>query len=364
MNLEMPLRLDFSPHNLMVPDYTVLVEGLPLPHAVRQSIVAVSVSQQTNQPSSFQLQFNDPHFLLVDAAQGLLTEGKRVEILMGYVGRSLPIIEGEITSLGLELEESGGLSLNVEGFDGLHAGTRSSGTRQFQEDQSDSAIVREIASAILPIAVVDETGPRSSGRIQHNITDLEYLQELATFHHFQLWVEGRTLFFMRDRPGLPAVFARGTNLISFSVHLTTAGQIGEVEVRGWDVARKESVVGRAKAAQSADYMKALSATGLAQILSGAVGFGTDGRKQVIHAQGEVNSISEAQAMADAVMAKQRGNLLSASGSVIGDPTLRVGSLVALQNMGRFSLLPYVIEQVIHQINQSGYRTTFEMRQRL
>lgn len=362
MNLDVPLTLDVAPQSILVPDYTVLVEGIPLPHAVRQSIVAVSVTQQANQPASFHLQMNDPQFLLVDAAQGLLVEGRRVEIAMGYKGNTLPMMEGEITALGIELEESGGLTLNVEGFDGLHAGTRGTGYRQFREDQSDSAIVREIAGEMLPTAVVDETGPRNGERIQHNVTNLEYLQELAGFHNFQLWVEGRTLFFVRHRPGPPAVFSRGMNLISFSTRLSTAGHVGEVEIRGWDVARKEPLVGRAKAAQSFDYMKALSPTGLTQIISKALGLGTNAGKQVIHAQGQVNSLGEAQAMADAVMAEQRRNLLSANGSVIGDPKVRVGSIVTLGNMGRFSLQPYVIEQVTHQINQSGYRTSFEMRQ--
>jgi phage protein D len=362
VNVDLPFKFDFAPQGILLPDFKVWVEGVPLPAVVRESIAAVSVAQQTNQPASFRLQVNDPRFLLVDATEGLLAEGKRCEIAMGYLGSTLPMIEGEISAVGIELGESGGLILNMEGFDALHAGTRGTGYRQFGEHQSDSAIVREIASEMVPTAVIDETGPRNGGRIQQNVSDLEYLQELARFHNFQLWVEGRTLFFLRHRPAPPGLFSRGVNLISFSAHLSTAGHVGVVEVRGWDAARKEPIVARAVAAQSADYLKALSATGLAQIIASELGLAAKARKQVIHAQGQVNSISEAQAKADAVMAEQRRNLLSASGSVIGDPKLRVGSIVALRNMGRFSLQPYVIEQVTHQINQSGYRTSFEMRQ--
>src|SRR5574337_554148 len=359
MNLDLPLMPGFALQGVMVPDFAVRIEGVPLPPAVRQAIVAVSVTHQANQPASFQMQLDDPQFLLVDAAQGLLAEGRRVEIAMGYSGDTLPVIEGEITAIGIRLDESGGLALQVEGFDALHAGTRGTGYRQFGEDQSDSAIVRQIASEMLPSAVVDETGPRSAGRIQHNVSNLEYLQELAQFHGFQLWVEGRTLFFMRRRPATPGIFARGVNLISFSTRLSTAGQEGEIEVRGWDAARKEAVVGRARAAPSGDGLKALSATGLAQILGGSFSGGAP--KRVIHAQGQVNSISEAQAMADAAMLEQSRSLLAASGSVVGDPKLRVGSVVALRNMGRFSLHAYLVEQVTHEISQSGYRTSFEMR---
>ena len=349
----------FSQEGVLVPDYAIAVEGVPLPRAVRQGIVSVSVTQQENLPASFHMQVNDPQFLLIDAAQGLFTEGRRVEIAMGYVGDTLPMIEAEITAIGIDLDESGGLTLHVEGFDGLYAGTRGTGYRQFREDQSDSAIVREIASDMLPSVVVDETGPRSAGRIQHNMSDLEYLQELTKFHGFQLWVEGRTLYFMRSRPASSGVFARGANLIAFSTRLSTAGQVGEIEVRGWDATRKEAVKASASPQKTGDWLKALSTTGLARVIgSGAPG---GARKRVIHAQGKVNSIAEAQDAADAAMLEQSRSLLSASGSVVGNPSLRVGSTIALSNMGRFSLDPYRIEQLTHRIDQSGYRTSFEMR---
>jgi phage protein D len=357
MNQDLPFMSGFAPKGMLVPDYAVRVEGLPLPPAVRRAIVAVTVTQQANQPASFQMQVNDPQFLLIDAAQGLLAEGRRVEIAMGYVSNTLPMIEGEIAAIGVELDEGGGLMLHVEGFDDLHAGTRGTGYRQFREDQPDSAIVRQIAGEMLPTAVVDETGPRSAGRIQHNVSNLQYLQQLAQFHGFQLWVDGRSLYFMRRRPTTSAVFTRGVNLISFSTRLSTAGNVGEIEVRGWDPARKEAVSGRALAAQAGGGLQALSPTGQAQLL----GAGAGTYKQVIHAQGEVNSVGEAQARADAAMLEQSRGLFSASGTVVGDPQLRVGSTVSLQNMGRFSLQTFLIEQLTHQVNQSGYRTAFEMR---
>ena len=282
MNLNMPFTKD-----ILVPDFTVFVEGVPVPPAVRQAIMTLSVSQQANQPASFHLQLNDPNFELIDAAQGLLAEGMRLEVAMGYAGNILPMIEGEITSLGVELEQGGGLTLSIEGFDALHAASRNSGYRQFSEERSDSAIVREIAADFVPLAVVQEVGSRSNGRVQQGISDLAYLQKLANWHHFQLWVDGRTLFFMEERPAAPAVFARGANLIAFSAHFTTAGQVAEIEVRAWDSANKEAIVASAKATDSVDYQQALSPTGLVQIIAGDIGLESGRRKQIIHAQGEV-----------------------------------------------------------------------------
>ena len=72
MNQDIPFKPDFAPQGILVPDFSVLVEGFSVPPGVRQAIVALSVNQQANQPASFRMQVNDPRFELVDATQGLL----------------------------------------------------------------------------------------------------------------------------------------------------------------------------------------------------------------------------------------------------------------------------------------------------
>jgi phage protein D len=350
--------------SVLVPRFSLAVEGVPLPAPVMAAFLSVSVAQEANEPASFQLEVNDPQFLLVEAAGGLLAEGRRVEIALGYVGNTLPMIEGEISAIDVNLDEGGGLTLGIEGFDGLHAGTRGTASRSFDEGKSDSAIVREVASELLPTAVVDETPPRTHAEAQSEESTLAFLQRLAKRNGFQLWAEGRTLFFMRRRLGPALRFARGRNLISFSARLSTAGQAGAVEVRSWDAARQQVITATAAANLSPDYLAALSATGLAQIAGQALGIGAKTGTRVIHAQARASSIAEAQDLADAEMQEQRRKLLTASGSVVGDPNIRVGSLVSLENMGRFSLHPYVVEQATHRIDASGYRTTFTMRQYL
>jgi hypothetical protein len=348
---------------ILVPHFLLSIEGVPVPPRIVSTIRAVSVTQIANEPAGFELEVHDPKLLLIEAADGLFAEGRRLEIALGYVGNSVPIIEGEITAIDVSLDDSGGLALRVEGFDGLHTGTRGRTSRIFAEGKSDSAIVREIAAELLPAVVVDQTPPRSGVRAQREETTLGFLQRLAQENSFQLWAEGRTLFFMRRRLGPPVTFARGQNLIAFSTRLSTAGQAGEIEILGWDCARQREIKASATANRSADYLRTLSATGLAQVVGKVLGGGGTS-KRVIDAQGRVTSIGEAQTLADAEMTEQRRNLLTANGSVIGDPQVRVGSIVALLGMGRFSLAPYVVEQVTHQINASGYRTTFAMRQYL
>jgi hypothetical protein len=348
---------------VLVPQFAITVEGIPLPTSLASACSSISVNQSANEPASFQLGLHDPQFLLIDLANGLFSEGRRIGIALGYAGALLPMIEGEIAAIEVTLDESGGLSLSVEGFDDLHCGSRGKQSRTFQEGLSDSAIVREVVAAtgLLPVAVADETPPRSAAEAQSEETTLAFLQRLATRNGFQLWSENRSLFFMRRRPGPALRFSRGRNLVSFSARLSTAGQAAAVEVRSWNPARQELITATATAKLSPTYLSALSSTGLAQVIGAAGGWGASPHNLVIHAQAEVNSISEAQAMAEREMTDIRRQLITATGSVVGDPQVRVGSVVLLEGMGRFSPGPYVVQTTGHRLDASGYLTSFSLR---
>lgn len=337
------------------PAYALTVEGAAIPAPILRAIMAVSVTQVANQPASFSLQVADPHLTLVDAAGGLFAEGRKVGIAMGYVGRLQPLIEGEITAISVELSESGGFTLGIEGFDGLHAGTRGTKYREFRDSQTDSAIVQQIAGDLRLGAAVDPTGVRSDRRVQPNVSDFAYLQELREANDYQLWVENGILFFKRVRPAPQVTVARGRDLISFSARLNTAGHVSAVEVRGWDAGQKQSFSASAGIDQAQEYVSRLSLTGRAQVA------GASNSARVIYADGAVRSIDEAQRLVDATLAEQRRNLLSAEGSAVGNVDIRVGSTLVLANLGRFSA-SYIVERAQHNIDQGGYRTSFEMRQ--
>ncbi len=354
-----PLDLNTFSQGTMVPEFSVRIEGVPLAAPVLKAITSVSVDLVTNQPCAFVLQVNDPKFALVDAVQGIFAEGKRVEILMGYARATRSMITGEITSIGADLDEGGGLTLNVEGFDRLHAGTRGTEYREFRDEQTDSDIVREIATDMQLTASVDPSGQRQGRQIQNNVSNLEFIDQLAQANGFFYWVEGETLSFKRTRLGARIDVVRGKNLMSFSTRLSTSGQTSAVEVRGWDAAQKKAFSARVLADESQAYIAKLSATGRMQVK----GIGTRHSERVIYADGKVRTIAEAQALGDAELAKQRRALLTAQGTASGNSDIRAGSMLVLGNMGRFSG-EYVVETARHDIDQSGYRTSFTVRQHL
>lgn len=337
------------------PRHLVTVEGVPLPEAVTNAIVSLSVTQVANQPASFSLQLDDPHMVLIDAHLGLFAEGRKIAILMGYGNDLQNLIEGEVSAVSIEIDSHKGTLLTVEGFDHLHGGSRGVAYREFRDAQTDSAIVQQIAQEMGLLAVVDPTGVQSDRRVQAHVSNLSYLQALAQAHDFQLWAEGGTLHFQRVRAAGEVLLLYGDNLETFSARLSTAGHVRDIEVRGWDAGNKQAISATASVTLSAAYAASLSLTGQSQI-------GSDS-KEVIFADGEVRSIAEAQRLAEARMSVQRRNLLSAEGRTFGNPALRVGSVATVKGLARFSG-QYVVEQARHTMADGGYSTSFELRQQL
>lgn len=350
---------NFPGADIYVPAFQVSIEGIPLPASILKAIMRLSVNQVTNAPSSFRFQVNDPDFTLIGVTGTLLAEGKRLEIFMGYAGKTKKLIVGEITAISAELDESGGLSIYVEGFDALHNATRGTHYREFRQDQLDSQIVADIARDLKLNPSVSPTGPKQGSKIQNHVSDLEFLEVLAKANDFSFWVEGNSLFFKRRREGPEVGISRGKNLLSFSTRLSTAGHVQAVEVRGWDVSRKEPFTARALIEQAPEYNAKLSPTGTLQIK----GESSTISERVIYADGRVKSVAEAQTSADAELAKQRRNLLTAEGSSIGNTDIQPGSTLILSNMGRFNG-NYVVKTARHDISQNGYRTSFELSQYL
>ncbi len=351
-----PPRVDELLQGVLVPQFALTIEGAPAGAALLRAVLSVSVTQVADQPASFALQVNDPELKLVDAGSGAFAEGRRIGVALGYVGRLQPLIDGEVAAVAVELSPGGGLTLTIDGFDALHAGSRGSAYREFRDGQTDADIVRQIAADMGLAAQVDATGARSDRRVQSHVSNLAYLQQLAAANDCRLWVERGTLYFKRVRSAPQVALARGRNLVSFAARLNTTGHVRTVEVRAWDAAQKQPISASASIGQSLAYTGALAATGLAQINAGDT-------RQVLVADGQVRTLAEAQALADARLAEQRRNLLSAEGSAIGDPDIRVGSTLLVADLGRFSGR-WVVEQARHTLDAGGYRTSFEMRQAL
>jgi phage protein D len=346
--------------DIYVPTFELTVNYAPLPPPVTKTILEVSVTERLDPPNQFSFRVNDPKLTFIDAAGGLFTEGSRVELSLGFVGNTHRMIVGEISALTADFPNSGPATLQVDGFDLLHRLTRGTIYRKFEgpapsSGLPDSQIVSQLAAEAQLIPAVDATPVRTAPRVQEHKTNLAFVEELARANGYFFWVDGDTLYFKRARPASTSIALEwGKTLMSFSPRLSTAGLVNSIEVRGWDPIQKQSFAVRVEPSGAAT--AALAPTGQQQIAQGS-----GGRSELVITDAPVSSAQEAQGYAEAILAEQQQNMITGSGTSVGQPEMRVGTSLELTGIGRFNGT-YVVEQVTHSVGGGGYQTSFQVSQ--
>src|SRR5438067_2724112 len=118
--------------DIFVPTFELTLNHVPLPTPIAKQVHDVTVTQHLSPPNSFSFRLNDPTLNLVAATGGLFTEGSRVELSLGFVGNTKPLIVGEISAITADFPANGPISIQVAGFDLLHRLTRGTVYRTFE----------------------------------------------------------------------------------------------------------------------------------------------------------------------------------------------------------------------------------------
>jgi len=345
---------------ITVPAFEMVVNYVPLPLPIAKKIMEVRVTEFLHPPNQFGFRVNDREMLLINAQGGLFTEGSRVEISMGYVDNIKKMIVGEITALTADFPSSGPATIQADGFNLLHRLTRGTFYRRFEgptpnSGLPDSQIVSQIASEMQLIPSVDPTSPRNEPRVQDHVSNLAFVEDLARANGYFLWVDGDALYFKSQRSTPNTIpLEWGKTLLSFSPRLTTAGQVNAVEVRGWDPIQKQSFSARVE--RSGAGTGGLAPTGQQQISQGSGGISA-----LVITDAPVSSVQEAQSYAEAILSEQQQTVITGSGTSVGHPDIRVGTILELSGIGRFNG-SYMVEQVTHTLGSGGYQTSFQVRQ--
>ncbi len=346
-----------SDAQMLVPRIEVLLEGMNLKTLVPGvDLVAASVLADLEAPTMFSLKLHsrdlsDRAVTWIDAAT--LAVGHLVEIQMGY-GKSLQsVIVGEITGLEPEFSAEQGVTLTLRGYDLRHRLMRGRKTKVFRQ-RKDSAIVQEIAQRVGLQVQAEDTQVVHEYVQQNNQTDWAFLQERADRIGYELLVTGRQLHFrpsqQREIKLLTLKFPQA--LLEFMPRLSTLGQVGQVEVRGWDMQAKQPIVSATMARTQAIEMGGSSSGPLITVQA----FGDS--SQTIVTQ-PVRSRAEADPIAQGQFTRMALRYIEAEGTARGHPEIQAGTVVELVGLGRrFSGLYYLVA-VHHTYHEDqGYRTEF------
>jgi uncharacterized protein len=356
-----------------VPAFQVQLQDRALAQNVVRDVTQVSYRDNIKEIDSFEITINnwdarERGFKYSDG--DLFIPGKEVALWMGYYGRNQLrlMLKGEITALRPTFPAAGQPTLTITGLDVLHRFRTKQATHTYQQ-MTDSEIARQIGNRLGTTVRTDPEAAAQEERypylIQKNEYDIIFLLQRARLEGYDLLVEevpqnGRaqeSRLYFGPSVDLREVSFRlryGATLIDFQPNLDTANQVGEVRVQAWDQEQKRKIEYTARRSQLKT--RGVGSRGGQPQIERAFG-----KRQEVLAHGRVLSKREAQRLATERLELIAKNLLTGSGSVVGLPDLRAGTVIRLEGLGdRFSGR-YFVTATTHTIGDGGYTTSFECR---
>ena len=363
----------YEGQDFYVPYFEVKLQGRPLGKDVVRDVLQVTYKDNIQEIDSFEITINNWDADKLDfkySDEDLFDPGKEVELWMGYYGkeRLLLIIKGEITSLRPTFPAAGQPALAISGLNVMHR-LRTKQESHAYESMTDSEIARQIGGRLGVTVRTDPTAAANEERyrylFQDNRYDIIFLMERARRIGYDLFVEEMGQDGQAGQSRLyfgPSINVRwvtyqltyGRSLIEFQPDLTTANQVGKVTVRGWDAEKKEKIE------------KTVTRSDIRTRGVGAQGGQTNiensfaDREEVITDR-PVHTPQEAQTLARETLERIAKDMVKGSGSTVGLPDLRAGSVMMIDGLGKRFSGRYFVTATTHTIGDGGYTTQFECR---
>lgn len=346
---------------MAVQDFTnqlmISVNGAPLPTELTTLLVQGVVDDSRTVPDLFVLRFRDTGNVVLDGTGITIGAPVKLTVVSNEAVAPTPLLDGEITALEKEHDGTGTFTV-VRGLDRSHRLTRGRRVAGYQQMTVSDVATKVARKAGLGVGRVDATTTVHPQVSQGNVTDWDFLRGLAVDVGAEVAVVDGKLEFRRSTdaakaPGAtdatkePLVLEVGRNLLRLRAVVTSAEQVPQVQVRGWDFTAKRAVVGTAKAAtRSAEVgtkPDQLAGTFAAPTL---VASGTP-----YLTQGEVDDA--AKALAEHVAS----GFAELEGVLRGNPLVRAGTAVTLTNAGKPFDGKYTVTASRHVFApDTGYQT--------
>jgi uncharacterized protein len=370
------------PHHFYVPAFSIQVGDKELLNE-NVEIFSVSVNNTLKGADDFSFTINNPidpkgkDFLFL--LNGMFSTDfdnpqNKVTIKMGYGDRSklITVFSGIITAIDVTFPANGVSQMTIKGYDRSHKMMKQQHSDSWGSDNKPvtfSDVVKQIAGKPaygFGTAHVENTKEKHKQVKQDRQSDFDFIQKkLAEEIGFEVFVFDNDIYF-RPRQNISQSFTaelfwRNT-LISFSPKINTAKQVSEVQVRGWNPATQQAIIGKATAG-SEQGKDAGGRSGGESVASG--------RGNVKHVWRPVHTQKEADDIAKSILEQIALDYVTGNGECLGlpgdfkdesneTPGIIAGKNVKLSDLGSTFSKTYYIDKVSHSISTSGFKTTFEV----
>lgn len=382
-----------------IPEYSIRINGEPIPAALRASIAGISL--QTGLEGSDRLELSLVNEQLRWLDHKLLGLDNVITLGLGYAPDPLEqVFVGEIVGQSPTFPSSGAPMLTIVAQDRRQKLQQGSQVRWFaisipshgNYSIPDVAIASQVASeqGLIPILdpisaalsvllggveVVVALKGKDPDRLQKLIrkqvgeSNYDFLRRIAHENGWEMVIDhsgplgGAQLRFLALAEHLtPDVTLRyGQSLVDFTPRITQVGQIAGVTVRIWqpEIKMEFSVT------VSWDWDRnALDLSVAAGSGGRASGISKDAKSVSVMLVEEPATQQSAPRLLLSKLLSRLNQRLTGSGSTLGDPRIRAGTVLRIEGVGeRFGGL-YRVTSANHTIDGSGYRTSFDMRKEI
>jgi uncharacterized protein len=272
--------------------------------------------------------------------------GDPVEAKLG--AGSIKLFEGEITSIDPGFQVEGVSSMTIRALDKVHRLGRGRKTR-FWLDMKDSDVATEVGADSGLSVDADTTADTLPYILQRNESNVAFLKRLAARNNFVLRVEeGKLLFKKASFGGAAETFTMGENLRSARFSFNTADMVQKVVVRGWDITKKEEIVGEATTGDITKIGGGQLGADVAAVFGDSTAYITD---VPVTEQGLATSIAKAE------MERLARQFCHGSAVVSGTDKVYAGSMVKFEGLSGNLNGTYFVVATRHIVsNRSGYST--------
>lgn len=338
---------------LLVTAPSIKINGADTPASDDAAIVDLHVSAASGMPSQLTIRFTDETFELLDGTRYVV--GNEIEVSFpDALGTIVKVFVGEIVSVGVDqrADQVDGCELTVTALDLAHRLGKATKVRTFQK-QKHSDVVSTIAREAGLRAQVEATKITFDYLIQ-TTTNYAFLDEIAFRTGFEWRIDDKALVFKPRSSTRPVTVTYGEDVRRIRARFTGASEATDVTVRSWDPLTKRAVVGKQTIANA----RSAGSTG------GSSSLGDNGRTKAKAFAGALGtstliatSSDEATQIAQALGARVATADLDVRCECLGNPKIKAGSTVKLENAGTKLSGTYYVTSVDHHFGRGGDMTT-------
>jgi uncharacterized protein involved in type VI secretion and phage assembly len=337
------------PANVHVASASVLVRGRPLDPALMDRVERIEVRNYRGLPDMATIRMADPEGK--DVAKPPFFIGDPIEVRLGSLDAPRPskVFTGEVVTYEPEFTAAGA-TICVRAYDASHRMHRNRRSATYQQ-MTVGDVVKKVAgeNGLQPGEI--EMGGTVHPFLQQSMeTDLDFVGRLAATENCEVGVADGKVFLQRVGSGsgpVPTLDWR-QNLVSFKPRMSASQQHATVKVSSYDPATKKAVVGEANGSDAISRI-AGEIRDIAEDIFGAA--------ELLVSDKIANTADEAKALAQSTLDKLAEGSFEAEGVMRGDPRMKAGGKIKLENFGRFDG-EYHVTSVTHVYGHGDYRTRF------